>query len=76
MLNGTIMIIRFIVRVILITFYKTNQYVTKMYNCSGWNARVELDLSSYPTKFDVKINRCRYIITFKMKLIQLAKNQM
>ena len=38
------------VRVILMTFYKMNQYVTKLYNCSGWKIRVELDLSSYPKK--------------------------
>ena len=65
MLHGMVMIIHFIVRVILISLYKMNQYVTKVYNCSGWNVRVELDLSSYPVKFDVKSNRCWYIITWK-----------
>ena len=54
MSNGKAMIIRLIVRLIKKTLYKMSQYFPKPSDRFGGNIKVELDLSNYATKADLK----------------------
>ena len=54
MLNGKVIIIILIVGLIKNTSYKISQYHPKPYRSFGWNVKVELDLSSYATKAELK----------------------
>ena len=54
MLNGKVIIIILIVGLIKNTSYKISQYFPKPYRSFGWNVKVELDLSSYATKAELK----------------------
>ena len=54
MSNGTVMINPLIVGLIKKYCIKMSQYFPKPYRSFGGNVKVELDLSSYPTKADLK----------------------
>ena len=54
MLNEKDMIIHLIARLIKKTLYKMSQYFSKPYNHFIGNVKVELDLSNYITKTDLK----------------------
>ena len=54
MLNGRVMMIGLIVGLIKRTLYKMIQYFSKPCNRFGRNVKVELDLSNYETKADLK----------------------
>ena len=54
MLNGRVMMIGLIVGLIKRTLYKMIQYFPKPCNRFGWIVKVELDLSNYETKADLK----------------------
>ena len=54
MLNRKVIIIILIVGLIKNTSYKISQYLPKPYRSFGWNVKVELDLSSYATKAELK----------------------
>ena len=54
MLNGKIMIINSIVGLIKKTLHKMSKYFYKPYSTFEGNVKVELDLSSYATKADLK----------------------
>ena len=54
MLNEKDMIIHLIARLIKKTLYKMSQYFSKPYNHFTGNVKVELDLSNYITKTDLK----------------------
>ena len=43
------------------SLYKMSQYILKLYECSSGNVKIELNLSSYATKTDLKSNRRWYI---------------
>ena len=52
--NGKVTIILLIVGLIKKTLYKMSQYFPKPYRSFGANVKVDLDLSSYTTKADLK----------------------
>ena len=54
MSNGKAMIICLIFGFIKKTLYKMSQYVPKKYDCFGGNVKIELDLSNYATKTNLK----------------------
>ena len=54
MSNGKVIIILLIAGLIKRTFYKKSQYFPKPYRSFDGNVKVELDLSSYAIKFDLK----------------------
>ena len=54
MTNGKAMIILLVVKLIKKTLYKMSQYFPKPYRTFGGNVKVELDLSSYATKTELK----------------------
>ena len=54
MSNGKVKIINLIVGFIKKILYKMSQYFPKPYRTFGVNVKVELDLSSYATKTDLK----------------------
>ena len=54
MSNEKPMIISLIVGLIKRTLYKMSKYFPKPYDCFGENVKVELDLSNYATKTDLK----------------------
>ena len=54
MTNGKAMIIFLVVKLIKNTLYKMSQYFPKPYRSFGGNVKVELDLSSYATKTELK----------------------
>ena len=54
MKNEKPMIIGLIVGLIKRTLYKMSKYFPKQYDCFGENVKVELDLSNYATKTDLK----------------------
>ena len=54
MSNGKAMITRLIVRLIKKTLYKMSQYFSEPSDRFGGNIKVELDLSNYATKADLK----------------------
>ena len=54
MLNGKVIIIILTVGLIKNTSYKISQYLPKPYRSFGWNVKVELNLSSYATKAELK----------------------
>ena len=54
MSNGKVIIILLIAGLIKRTFYKKSQYFPKPYRSFDGNVTVELDLSSYAIKFDLK----------------------
>ena len=54
MKNEKSMIIGLIVGLIKRTLYKMSKYFPKPYDCFGENFKVELDLSNYATKTDLK----------------------
>ena len=51
--NGKVMIVHSIVRLIK-TLYKTSQYFRKPYGSFKGSVKVDLDLSSYATRADLK----------------------
>ena len=54
MSNGKVKIINLIVGLTKKTLYKMSQYLPKPYRTFGVNVKIELDLSSYTTKTDLK----------------------
>ena len=54
MLNGKVMIVPLIAGLIKKTLYKMSQYLPKPYEQFGGDINVEVDLSNYATKTDIK----------------------
>ena len=54
MSNGKVIIILLIAGLIKKAFYKKSRYFPKPYRSFDGNVKVELDLSSYAIKFDLK----------------------